>query len=234
MRREVIGDGIVSIYALCEYPGDIPRYVGKTTRYIYERHKQHIRAAMKPSHLPVRRWLKKQIESDAVLTIKHLEFVMPGEPWAEREAFWINKLRSEGCNLLNLTEGGEGLPGHVFSAAHRAAISAALQTCFTRPCHFCGTDMVVRPSHDALGNDKFCSRRCYGLSQRGKSRPMPAETVRRGVAAAAAKRRARTHCKHGHELSEENTYLNPRGARVCRTCMRAHKQAYLDRRNVEG
>jgi hypothetical protein len=29
-----------------------------------------------------------------------------------------------------------------------------------------------------------------------------------------------THCKHGHEYTPENTYTNPRGKRVCRTCHR--------------
>lgn len=233
-RREVMAEGIVSIYALCEYPGDVPRYVGKTNGYICDRHKEHIYTAKKPSHLPVRRWLRKQIETGAVLTIKHLEFVPPGGPWAERESYWINRLRSEGFNLLNLTDGGEGLPGHVFSDAHRAAISAALRTCFTRGCTVCGAPMTVRPSHDAKGDDKFCSRECYGAWQRGKPRVLPEGMSEKGVAAAAERRRAQTHCKRGHLLSGPNLYRNPRGARVCRECTRLHKQAYLRRRNVEG
>ncbi len=27
-----------------------------------------------------------------------------------------------------------------------------------------------------------------------------------------------THCKHGHEFTLENTYVNPQGTRICRTC----------------
>lgn len=29
-----------------------------------------------------------------------------------------------------------------------------------------------------------------------------------------------THCKHGHEYTPENTYTNPQGARICRTCIK--------------
>lgn len=28
----------------------------------------------------------------------------------------------------------------------------------------------------------------------------------------------KTHCRNGHKYSEENTYVNPKGERVCRTC----------------
>jgi hypothetical protein len=35
-----------------------------------------------------------------------------------------------------------------------------------------------------------------------------------------AKNSAKTHCPQGHAYDEANTYVNPRGARVCRTCQR--------------
>ncbi|QYX76463.1 HNH endonuclease [Streptomyces akebiae] len=31
-------------------------------------------------------------------------------------------------------------------------------------------------------------------------------------------RARRTHCRHGHEYTPENTYLDPRGFRQCRAC----------------
>ncbi len=39
------------------------------------------------------------------------------------------------------------------------------------------------------------------------------------VAAQAAKKRAQTHCKHGHEFTQANTYLY-QGRRHCRECRR--------------
>jgi len=32
--------------------------------------------------------------------------------------------------------------------------------------------------------------------------------------------KTKTHCKHGHEFTPENTYRRPRGSRECRTCGR--------------
>lgn len=37
----------------------------------------------------------------------------------------------------------------------------------------------------------------------------------------------KTECPKGHPYSKENTYINPHGARVCRTCAKARNAAYL-------
>jgi hypothetical protein len=42
------------------------------------------------------------------------------------------------------------------------------------------------------------------------------DQVRHGVHANANK----THCRRGHEYSDANTYVTPRGKRMCRTCPR--------------
>jgi hypothetical protein len=36
----------------------------------------------------------------------------------------------------------------------------------------------------------------------------------------------KTHCKHGHEFTPENTYMTPRGERQCRACVRRRVSAY--------
>jgi hypothetical protein len=46
------------------------------------------------------------------------------------------------------------------------------------------------------------------------------------LAAAAQKKLSATHCKHGHTYSTENTYINPKGARVCKTCRLNDKKKY--------
>ena len=226
MRVEKIGLATqwTRIYALCEADWT-PRYVGKTVRYLHERHKQHIRVARQGvSHLPVRRWLRKRIDQGAPLAIKLLENVASDADWREREAFWISTLRAEGHILLNLTDGGEGLAGHRPSQQHRDRIAEKLRTGATFACETCGSTFWRKRNEIERGNARFCSRACYARANLGRSKPMPPEATARGLIAAAAKRRAQTLCKHGHHLSGENLAINKRGARVCITCRRASKQ----------
>lgn len=56
------------------------------------------------------------------------------------------------------------------------------------------------------------------------------ENVRRGGCVAAltkhrAVQRAKTHCPHGHEYDEANTYLTRSGTRGCRRCHAYHQRA---------
>lgn len=37
----------------------------------------------------------------------------------------------------------------------------------------------------------------------------------------------RTHCSHGHEYTAANTYVEPNGARRCRTCLARRRQKYV-------
>lgn len=83
-------------------------------------------------------------------------------------------------------------------------------------------EISVGPVDSALDLDHLCrNRSCVN--------PAHLEPVSR----AENLRRARefkapvTHCRHGHEYTPENTYVNPKGRRICRTCRRA-REATLD------
>lgn len=43
-----------------------------------------------------------------------------------------------------------------------------------------------------------------------------------------AKTTTRTHCRRGHELTEENIYRRPNGRRSCRTCRRSSKRRWAN------
>lgn len=240
MRVETIGDatgprdGITAIYALCE-PNGSPRYVGKTVNWMHIRHKQHIRAAKRSGRkLPVHSWIRQKIESKEHLCISLLEYVPAGGDWARRERFWVDNLRSDGAPLLNLTEGGEGMVGRVMPDEQRKKIAEAIKTGATFNCNTCGAAFWRKRNEIKRGECKFCSRECYARSNKGVSKPVPAICTERGLAVAAAKRRAQTYCKYGHPLSGDNLFLTTTGGRGCKSCRRRHKAAYLARINANG
>jgi hypothetical protein len=41
----------------------------------------------------------------------------------------------------------------------------------------------------------------------------------------------KTHCKHGHEFTAENTYVAPDGQRGCRVCLRRRTHEYWERKH---
>jgi len=220
-----------TIYALCEYPSMVPRYVGKTVGWVGQRHKAHIRDAKRGGSRPVQRWLRKQIVAGNRLCVKHLEWLEPTDDVAERERYWIARFRTEYGNMLNLTDGGEGLPGHVFSPEHRAKIAAGLRTGAHFNCETCQAQFWRKRRDIAKGNKRFCSRACYAASLKGVHRPIPATTTERGIRAAALARKARTHCKRGHLLIGGNLFLTSGGSRGCKECRKIHKATYRSKAN---
>lgn len=216
-RVETIGRA-THIYALSDERG-VVRYVGKTVRALGDRLGQHRRAARR-GELPVNRWLRKH---DASISL--LETVAAGKDWAARERHWIKQF----SGLLNLTDGGEGLAGHVFSQEHRSKIAAALRTGAEFSCETCGLAFWRKRNQIDVGNCRFCSRECYAASLKGVSKPVPSLATERGIEAAAAKRRARTHCKRGHPLSGFNLFLTSQGSRGCKECRKIHKRIYREK-----
>jgi hypothetical protein len=51
-----------------------------------------------------------------------------------------------------------------------------------------------------------------------------------GPRLAAARHRARTHCKHGHAVTPENIYVQSNGKRYCRPCRARLKREWRRRK----
>lgn len=56
--------------------------------------------------------------------------------------------------------------------------------------------------------------------------------VVRGEGLSARHARA-AHCKRGHAFTDDNTYITPKGARVCRVCQRRREARYRLRKTQE-
>lgn len=160
-----IGDATY-IYSLIDPRDGSHRYVGKTVRPLRARLVSHKQAAMR-GNLPVNRWARKVAHIKFGPEINWLETVEVGDDWAAREKFWIAEFRNRGERLLNLTDGGEGLPGLLFTESHKQKIAASLRRgCFIS-CTNCKKQAWKRPSALKENGVGFCSRQCANKFNKG-------------------------------------------------------------------
>lgn len=73
-------------------------------------------------------------------------------------------------------------------------------------------EVAKGPIPDGLRIDHLCRQRCC-VNPDHLEAVTHRENVIRGLGGML-----KTHCPHGHEYTAENTQINHKGARVCRTC----------------
>lgn len=101
-----------------------------------------------------------------------------------------------------------------FAGAHIIASRMAWQLSFGSipdgllVCHHCDNPPCVNPTHLFLGTDLDNT----------------ADRIAKGRVF------TRTHCKHGHEFTPENTAYTPDGYKRCRTCSRLNAEEYRRKR----
>ena len=111
-----------------------------------------------------------------------------------------------------------------------------------KPCEQCGNTRSERHHVDGnITNNKpdnirFLCKKCHANvpEHLAKNRAMAKERLKNATIAAAIEKRNRTSCKRGHLFTEDNTYVNPQGKRVCKTCRKMHKEASCQRRPINA
>lgn len=96
------------IYGLFDPQTTHCRYVGKTCRTLQARLRQHCNRAKSGAPQHVSAWIRSLASRGLVPEIDWIE--ENSEDWREAECFWIAYLRSIGCDLTNISPGGEGVP----------------------------------------------------------------------------------------------------------------------------
>lgn len=162
----------------------------------------------------------------------------PRPPFSATEfhrRFWEKVAKGDGC-----WEWKGGAPpstgyGRIYRrgksiGAHRAAWEISFGPILKglQVCHKCDNRTCVRPDHLFLGT---ISDNIKDMVKKGRHRVQSGPenlkkivaTMRIGTAKYYANR---THCKHGHEFSLENTYIAKSGQRVCRECRRLRLRGY--------
>lgn len=135
--------------------------------------------------------------------------------WPERttsERFWSHVSKTDTCWLWTASiRNGYGVfwPADRMVMAHRFAYEEAKGAIpdGLDLDHLCRVRNCVRPSH---------------------LEPVTRhENVMRGDVPRALRE---NKCRFGHPFTDENTYVNPKGARICKTCRRAGEARYRERR----
>ena len=109
------------VYALHlkDHPNEY-RYIGVTKHSVEERLYRHKKSAKYDKKYPVHMWIRKHYE-DVVATV--LVDNLSIEEALELEVRYIADFRKNGHNLLNATDGGDGITGYVFTEEARKAVS---------------------------------------------------------------------------------------------------------------
>jgi hypothetical protein len=111
---------------LSQYPSGKPFYCGKTVIDPQKRLKNHRYDASRYKDRPI---AKRLSAVGDFIRIDIMDTVLSHEGWAERERFWIATIRHFYPDCVNVSRGGDGVPGLVHSAETRARISRAKKGC---------------------------------------------------------------------------------------------------------
>lgn len=114
----------VLIYTLSDpRTGDV-RYVGKTIKNLKDRLNLHLWYAKKGNKTHRCNWVRLLFSLGLSPVISEIERIDLRKEWAERERYWIAFYKSNGADLTNAADGGEGMHGHRHTAEEKAKISA--------------------------------------------------------------------------------------------------------------
>lgn len=114
-----------TIYALIDPRDNQIRYIGITKKNLKSRLNNHYYKDAR-DNLAKRTWLNELTDLGMKALIEEIETVTE-EQACFSEEFWIAHYRSIGVNLLNMTNGGYGVPGLKFTQAVRNRMSNALK-----------------------------------------------------------------------------------------------------------
>ncbi len=245
------------IYTLSDPETMKIRYVGWTTN-LKSRLKWHISdAKTKTGKQHKRRWIKSLINKKLKPIMDVVE-VGVGDGWQAIEKRWIKHHRDSGCDLVNATDGGEGVAGFAVSAESRARQSAArlgkpskLTPEGRERISFTHRTRVRLPvseetkkrlamlwlgrKHSKATIEKCKSARAEWWAKK-ENRSFSQEY--KDHMSAVHPRSSQTHCKFGHEFTAENTYLTKNdGRRIhrqCKECRRKYSRESSARRRARA
>ncbi len=182
-------------------------------------HRHHLREGTHHSDPLQNAWNKY---GAAAFEFAILECVMYRSDLISREQAWIDRF----CPYYNVAPVAGSSLGRKHSAASRARISASKRG--TKYSQAARANMAKA----RIGNKNTLGHKLTSEHRAKISKAMmEKDHWKAAQAAAAAARRARTHCKRGHKLSGQNLYVHANGSRECMECKKIHKRNYRERQH---
>jgi hypothetical protein len=219
------------IYTLSDPRDGAVRYVGVTHQRLRVRLNGHLRLAQKGALYHTAAWIRALLRDNLLPEATVIE-TGEGSGWGVAEVRWITHYRTQGCQLTNLTDGGEGCPGHTVSADARARISAARKGKPLSQEHrakVAAGNRGKRMSPEAIAKTaafwrgrKHTPETCVKISSARKGRKFPSPTpevaAKRGAAirAAFARKRAVGWAKPAYKHTEETRAKISAGRKGCK------------------
>lgn len=145
-------------------------------------------------------WKKRNAVRTAAASKNWIAQLVDIQIWTR---FWASVEKGPGCWNWNssLSPNGYGF----FQVAYKKV-----------PSHRYSYLMCVGPIQKGMTIDHLCRNRIC-VNPAHLEQVTNKENILRGVGASAINAK-KTHCKYGHAFTAENTELDPRGNRSCRTC----------------
>lgn len=177
------------VYAARRFESPEFRYVGITTKSTEMRRRQHLKSARAGKKTPFYDWLRT-METDEDVYFQPMELVTGAEleELGVAEQRWIAELRGNGHRLLNLSEGGLGPRGHVWTDEQRRAAG-------DRARGRKKTNVPTGPDHPSWGQRRTDEQKARWSAQRKGMNSGP-KNPNYGKFGAA-------HPSFGHKMSEE-------------------------------
>jgi len=194
------GVHLIGIYEIRCTAND-KRYIGSAANLVHrwQDHRRDLKNGIHKNPNLQRAW-KKYGEDAFVWTV--LEELSDRIQLIVREQYHIDVALIDGVRLFNATLTAGSSLGTKHSDASKAKMATAKRGV--------PRSAAARAAVSAGGERRFIENPAD-----------PVELLERFISKGWAANRARTHCKHGHEFTPENTIYDSEGARGCRQCRRA-------------
>lgn len=190
----------VTIYGLIDPRTKMLRYVGQTNRNSHKRVLQHLRVCQKKTVPPVNAWLRGLLKSGLRPEVIDFEVLPSVELGHEAECFWMEITRSWGCDILNVSSGGQQNRGWHHSSETCERMSQRLKGKFHAQLYTAEVRARVSVSmkkrwkisqHPQLGKKHSKESRAKIVAGRARNPPVITPDGKRRISAALRLRHAR-------------------------------------------